>query len=484
MEPIQPVTTNTVVSTPPPPALMEHPTLESLVKHDVISKDGANWLTIVSDPFHDKEITLAGFPDINMAASVVQCVKQSQAIAVPSTITTGTWDCNVVLWPKVDYNDHDGQWNATDYTNWTAATVTTVAPYAVGGLTALAGVSGTQLYGNSSSAAVTDLSGLSLPGSYLQGSSRIIGMGFEVVNTTSLLNVQGQVTCWRQPSPTQDNKSVGNFHASTYVTPVSQYLQTQPPSTLAQAMLLAGSKSWRAKDGCYVISTMNDTVNRVTQPQPMVYLSLTGDVTDSEIASDIAIGEGISSATGLVLGQSLVAPFHMAGAYFTGLSLQTTLQLNVNYYIERFPTPSEGDLVVLASPSSAYDPIALETYCRALSCMPTGVPQGLNPLGEWFADVLRNVSAVATPVLQALSPIVPGAGAGAMVSRGVNALLGPSKKQKAKAKGGNRQQSGQARANQQRGPRRKQPPRQNQKFVPKARGNNNSVSPSQMYGDY
>lgn len=425
MEPIQPAKSTEVVLTPPPPALMEKPTLESLVKHDVISPDGANWLIEVSDPFHDKPIMLAGYPDINMGNSVVQCVKQSQSISVPSSITTGTWDVNIVLWPKVDYNDHVSQWNSgTNYLTWSAATTSTVATYAVGGLTALAGVSGATLYGNSTQSNITDLSTLSLPDSYLQGNCRIIGMGFEVVNTTSLLNIQGMVTTWRQPTPTLDNSTVAFMTNTSTTAPEQLFMTTQPPGTLAQATLLAGSKQWPAKDGCYVIASMNDTVNRVSQPRPIAYLSLTGDVTLG--GNDVGIGQGTSS-TGTAQSVSMLAPFHMSGAYFTGLSLATTLQLNVNYYIERFPTPFESDLVVLARPSSAYDPLALEAYCRALNDMPTGVPQGMNPLGEWFANVLRDVSAIAQPVLKSLAPVVPGAGVALQVAKGVNAVLGKSK---------------------------------------------------------
>jgi len=119
----------------------------------------------------------------------------------------------------------------------------------------------------------------------------------------------------------------------------------------------------------------------------------------------------------------------MCGAYFTGLNKQSTIQLTVNYYVERYPSPSDQDLVVLASPSPGYDPCALELYSRTISKMPVGVPQGLNPLGEWFKEVLQAVTRFSTPILKvikpALGPIGEGLYAGSKWVRGATA---PGKK--------------------------------------------------------
>jgi len=103
---------------------------------------------------------------------------------------------------------------------------------------------------------------------------------------------------------------------------------------------------------------------------------------------------------------------------------------------ERFPTPSEPDLVVLAAPSAAFDPCALELYSRCMGKLPVGVPQGMNPLGEWFKDVLRKVTHYATPVLRTLGALNPAFGAGADISQAINGWIGPKKgKRKGALKG-------------------------------------------------
>jgi hypothetical protein len=91
-----------------------------------------------------------------------------------------------------------------------------------------------------------------------------------------------------------------------------------------------------------------------------------------------------------------------SGAYFTGLSNSTTLQLNAIYYIEKFPTQNETDLVVLAKHSCRSDNIARELYSEIMREMPVGVPQRMNGIGEWFADAVSSAADFVSPVLSAI----------------------------------------------------------------------------------
>jgi len=106
-------------------------------------------------------------------------------------------------------------------------------------------------------------------------------------------------------------------------------------------------------------------------------------------------------------------PFNHSGAYFTGLSNSTTLQLNATYYIERFPTQQDSALVVLARNSCHGDHIALDLYSEIIKEMPVGVPQRMNGLGEWFADAVSTATDFISPVLSAIPlPMAQAAGAG------------------------------------------------------------------------
>jgi len=122
--------------------------------------------------------------------------------------------------------------------------------------------------------------------------------------------------------------------------------------------------------------------------------------------------------------------FHTSGAYFTGLSLQSTLTVTGNFYIERFPSQLETDLVILAKPSPGFDARALELYSHALSGLPPGVMVKENGLGDWFMDTVGKVAGFAAPILKSIPlPMTQAAGAlaGAFASgRGARAA-GPSR---------------------------------------------------------
>jgi len=109
-------------------------------------------------------------------------------------------------------------------------------------------------------------------------------------------------------------------------------------------------------------------------------------------------------------------PFNHSGAYFTGLSNSTTLQLNATYYIERFPSQQDSALVVLARNSCHGDHIALDLYSEIIKEMPVGVPQRMNGMGEWFADAVSSATDFIAPVLSAIPiPMAQTVGAGLKV---------------------------------------------------------------------
>jgi hypothetical protein len=111
------------------------------------------------------------------------------------------------------------------------------------------------------------------------------------------------------------------------------------------------------------------------------------------------------------------ANMDVSGAFFTGLSLLTTLTINWNIYIERFPSDLETDLVVLARPSPAYCPMAFELYKSIAMSLPVGVMQKENGLGDWFRDAVSSVAEFVTPVLSMIPH--PVAQAGALIGKTV-----------------------------------------------------------------
>jgi len=428
-----------------------------------LTEPGKQWLIAAVDPFHDTPLTVTGYPDVAEAASVVQIVKLSNTIAVPTGIT-GNWDCSIhqYPWQRVS-NLAGGNWsNTVDGNQITGygdfllgADITTPTPIGLsslltGGLIVDRVASGTpfQCYLSTNSEALFDAT----LQPYLVGQYRIIGMGFEVINTTSELNVQGLCTVYRQPCDNIDSaKSVlmtqglqSSGPNTTAVWGFPDVLNTNmPPSTTNEALLLDGSKQWKAKEGCYVVSTLNsdEIPSGPNTTVPVLHLSKSDPTSSNGTTWALQVprvnpagiwtqAQAVNPTTGtLTFGffgttNSQLQPFNHAGAIFSGLSNTTTLQVNATYYIERFPSQQDSALVVLARQSARNDCIAKDLYSEIIREMPVGVPQRMNGLGEWFADAVSSAVDYIAPVASAISPML---GGGLKIAGSVAKSLGTKK---------------------------------------------------------
>jgi len=383
---------------------MPRKVLEELSKFGTLSEEGKAWLVEVLDPFHDEDLSLVGYPDALNASTVIQLVKRQMTIVAPSV---ANWDASIAMFPTgVTINSGQRMTmsqqlctvnaNTAPSTNW-------------GGIVANTGPAGTTLWptATASAAGTTTTGGGMDPNNYTRGNYRILGMAFEVVNTTSPMYMQGQACVWRKPFVANDevyavSGLTGNDNGAYSVTRV----QT-PPATVDEAMLLYGSRSWAASEGAYVVSRLNSTLNPCSQPtyKPVLY-----SPNDYAGSNPTSYCYGLSPFT---LSSYHVAdkihPFDLSGVTFTGLSPQTTLVVNARWIIERCPTPIEGDLVVLANPSPCYNPTAIELMTRAMCNAPPGVMLKENPLGEWFRSLLKSIENYAPRIGSALGTVVPGA---------------------------------------------------------------------------
>jgi len=411
-----------------------------------LTSEGAEWLKAAVDPFHDTPLMVTGYPDVNEAASVVQVVRLSAPISVPSTVTSpNTWDCHI----------HSFPWMAVDTgirSSWTGnafATTgfgpmllgsyyTNVCP--MGNIAACCVPSGTNTFdtatANTNGTLVYPLAPELAP--YLNGDYRIIAKGWEVVNTSAELTVQGLVTVYRQPFPDTDSaKSIlaylPTYGTSPYVSAVGYpdvVIDSFPPQTVSSALLLDGSKQWKAKEGCYVADTLNSQEIPTGIDTACIAANIPASDSNHGTGAVALIGASCATAITLPIGSTtasvyavqsncvLPTKFNHSGAYFTGLSYTTTLQLNAIFYIERFPSQQDSALVVLAKHSPRYDCAAIDLYSEIVRSMPVGVPQRMNGLGEWFADAVSTaadfvspvLSAIPTPMTQGLAGVVKTAG--------------------------------------------------------------------------
>jgi len=383
---------------------------KDILNSPALSEQGRNWLVRALDPYHDSELKCEGYPDTEKAGSVVQEINMSMGISVPASVTSGNnWDCHV--FNLADFAQVPGNTTLNPY----FYQITTGAVSAAGssslagaGLIALSGAAGTQFLPSSGVAAGTFSNSALDPGSKLQGKCRVIAMGFEVYNTTAPLYKQGVATVYRLSQPKDQellvNKVGTDSAANSTYSPSVHKLYALPPTSAADALVLPGSKQWDAARGCYCICTLTDTENRTRNVDniPRLYsewqsIATTAQTSCGALLSTQTVG-AVSSYT-----TKYATPYNTSGVYFTGLSYQTTLQVNLKVLVETIPDPRSA-FASLATASPNYDPEALRLYSEIVCHIPVGVPVDENPSGEWFESVLGTLGDISS-MAGAINPI-------------------------------------------------------------------------------
>lgn len=368
-----------------------------------LTEAGKQWLTIAIDPFHDTPTHCCGYPDTANQNSVLQCIKQSKSITSPSTMTTATWEfaCHLESIPNA--------YTLTPATD-NGAYITVLQNGAPGPFqTVNAGGLKMESYNTGASydplSNALQIQGLTLPPTLSSGAYRIIGAGFEIINTTSQLYIQGVATVYRQDSAqantaaatlfiNEDTLSKNQFYGYESVLAIES-----PPLTIAAAVQLPGTLQWEAKAGCYVQATLNSTeipINNRFTPSPYYYKP-TGAGFPNYFPTPVK-PNATNNTVPAYATQTDMTSFNPCGCILSGLSPQTTLTVNLNYYVERFPDISQGDLVLLSQPSPAFDPMALEFYSNIVRQMPVGCKQGENSLGSWFKGAVQTARDWVAPI--------------------------------------------------------------------------------------
>lgn len=396
--------------------------LNAMASEGLISESGKCWLECALDPFHDHQLKrLDGWPDVQTGASVVRNVKQSVTITKPALAAAGLWDLHIVQWPWLTANQ-----GASSVGNYTAdlnrsgqfikMNVSTASGAKCGGLQAYYVQPGTPLQITLPASATTLLAAsLNVPQVFTKGVTRLIGMGFEVHNTTSQLNVQGTVLGWRQMA--NDNQLTSwtiidaTAGTATFTGPTVKY----PPVNSAEAMLLAGSRQWEAKDGIYAVSAFHTTENPATVISPTCPVILGDAAVDLEGVISTSVVNcpipGPEDSGARAVPSFRTHNIHQSGAIFTGLSDSTSLTLNWNVFLETFPGSDDQEILPMATPSAEFDPDCLDLYSRVIVDLPVAVPVNENGLGDWFYDAATTAAKYIGPVLSALPhPMLKGAG--------------------------------------------------------------------------
>lgn len=436
--------------------------MTELCKNRLITTEACDWVKSALDPFHDLQLdSLRGYPDVSTEPTVVVKVRQALTVAAPPGLESGaTWDCHIVLSP-IDFSPAAvPATRAARVTPFGAgksggAETAGLIDYTGDGVgSTLARMDGLLVNSVPSDATLgknmtfTPGHCPSTPGSGYQlqqinldeyldfdatdlGVYRLIYSGFEVVNTTAQIYKQGAVTVYEYGNSYEIGASlpakVRDVDASPTVgdadRPISQPTNffRCPPNTLAEAKIMPGSHSWAAQDGCYNTAKFQTTnafqgmtrrpwaicQNNLTGPTDSGYLGngyLDGSfICDSSLVrTDNARDTSPPSTPGTYSGPVHFSQMNTTGAYFTGLSAESTLFVTWRVGIERLPAANKPAFLALSQPSATYDPNALVLYNMVANVLPPGCPQGYNDAGKWF----RWISEAAQKSIPTVYPIV------------------------------------------------------------------------------
>lgn len=377
--------------------------IDNLVAKVGGSEEGALWVKEVLDPFNDEPRRVVGFPDLITGSSVVQAIKKSFQITVGATaedihIFMDTLDSQSLMYENSILN--------TNVNTISCDAVAAVSQFSRGGVQVRRGPVGTPLYMQQGT--VTAPCALESK-YYSSGPTRVLAKAFEVHNTTPQLNVGGSVAVYRQCSSTPCNEheviNLVNSAGQTVSAAYSRAHLSSPPTVLSDVMILAGAQQWNAKEGCYCVPIMNSQTNNPQEEERMVtYANDGGNASQKVWINAVSVGNATGYPRPVDANDTLLSPFFLSGAYFTGLPPNSTLTVNAIWILERF-IDSASELVTLTQPSPYYDPIALELYSKSAGRLPAGVKVGWNADGDWIKNIADVLSTFGVPGM----PLVKGA---------------------------------------------------------------------------
>ncbi len=397
--------------------------LDRLAKETHLTEAAKQWLITVLDPFHDTPLNCTGVPDGQTGNSVTQTIKSSMTITAPTGLADGElWKCNVVMSPFFSAGANTLHFT-TAYSKGNTSLIE-ISPNQ-GGYREVAPITVTKCRNDNTTNWLNPFGGLNnanslqqfdkldLNANYTGGDYRIISQGFEVLNTTNELNIQGLVTTYRVPVPAFSECSAvttyqfkdGDLTKAAFAGSVDMLTVQAPPTTSQEALRLPNTKQWKAKEGCYVVAHLNDPETKINNNRfVMPYIDFDpygpGDRKGSAVIPKELSALTIVNLDPPVPGWPEInwGNFDLSGAIFEGLTKETTLTVNWNVYIERFPSLNEPDLIVLAKPSPDFCPMAFELYKAISMELPVGVMQKENGLGDWFRDAVNTCSEIISPI--------------------------------------------------------------------------------------
>lgn len=397
-----------------------------------LSKDGRDWLTNSLDPFHDVPVALNGIPDGDFGDTVVQTIKKKVSITAPPSANGGRFDVHIFSLPILsgpEPQSYGGPYPpaagvavelaGNGLLEGSFGLAVNSQPFPLATVVAIAVPAGQRTFPRYDPS-TPNSNGLPLAGTNIPvwyelnaidgdtdpgGMSKLISGGFEVHNDTAELYLGGNVTTYCAPQSTTEYLTAydppnGGGHIPTNVA-----IMRGVPSNVSDATFYPNSRSWGAKEGCVVpfFLSNHEGFMASTIQAPCFRTNDTAFTGGTGQIDHPVIGAVIVTGSPLTTSNCRHAPMQTVGAYFTGLTNETVLTLDVRYTVERRPASTNRVLMSLASPTALLDRKALDLYDEIRRNLPVGAPVEWNESGKWWQTVLSKVG----PAVKAVSPFLP-----------------------------------------------------------------------------
>lgn len=343
-----------------------------------IPQQTKEYISLVTDPYHDRNLRVSGFPDGRNVTSVVRRLAYQTSVACPFAITTGeSWDFHIFTTPLHNAVDmysatRDGVSKNRILITPTTTTINTVNIFY-------------RHYDNAGAIKAIQFKslgqppGLSVINPDTDGPGRTVSLAFELHNTTAELYKSGSLTTYRVNALDERCDLIDMYVPAT----PRNYTCTNIlnlPDTLEQANLIPNARTWEAAAGVYSVS-LPPSDNHYT----------TG------IFTNVIMNINRTTSPFLVFGSSLNSngsninwsPLNCTGVMSSRFTnVEQTFTLDMRQVLEYKPSAVSSSLLPFATTSPDIDTLFLKMYKKMLNRIEPGVPVGFNSAGEWFRRIL------------------------------------------------------------------------------------------------
>jgi hypothetical protein len=383
-----------------------------------LSKDGRDWLTTAIDPFHDYEVALRGIPDHDTEPTAIQVIHKKVTIEKPSSLGAGEkWDCHICTMPYM--NTWIAEYSSPSPVTNKMQQGSPGVNGTVGTVTVSKQKSGVMTFPNTDDDLTLDpnfienIVGYS-PSDTTNAASmkKIIAGGFEVHNDTADLYKNGNVAVYEAAQSHTDSLIIYR-QSATFSYPSFYSIARMPPGNVSRVSQHPATRNWEAAKGCYVPFRLDLATGTEFKPADYKLRALADSDTANfdQMANRMLYEDG----TPVQFSKDTVdmdisfpnqgnrdAAISTTGAYFSGLSEETVLTLDMRFVVEVAPTAANLSMLSMTSPTAMYDPKALQLYCNTIASLPVGVPVSMNAKGDFWRMALK----AATTVARIAAPVV------------------------------------------------------------------------------